>query len=536
MPLPSLRNLLSFRPRPADTGCVSSLPRLPPELWELVLQELDDDNLLIAARVCSAFNDRCVAIHLGRNDITPISLATGTLSIHSHLISVLQLARQAPQVHTLECRFWAFHILRDMKLLREFLVRSQELKDLHLVFHGNMIDAHSNDAIFPYSQDALLTQFRDILRAMATKSTGPVVVIASPTIHMIHARDLAEWGLRYFLHVNESIAPVAWIDKAWSTLKPEKSDPHLSILVCRRGLKRKFICTESVYSVRVVAITAAPDPFTLICFNPDTQPLLELGPSWLHTDSVAAARLTAILPSITLPSLGTLQINAEVDPAVLRGFLLRHPSIHSINDYRVELSPSPSLLSSPLSHPIVTRLSCKRTAHLPALLASLSASPNLGTIALDIKRHSPADVAQLTRALRCLSLRTGSPIRLEAHAMLFVGWKPWLPIEAEERSVLGCLWCVECVDLRATTVSPQCLFRLLLSARAAFLTLIFLFFFQVSDARRLIPWLAMLPALRRVEVSISRVGGYRPEMGALVEEVWGAMPWVSLVEVREEES
>jgi hypothetical protein len=192
-----LRNTLrNRRPKAQD---VTRSPCLPLEIWELVLEALTDEALLTAALVCAAFNDRCIAIYLRRNNLVfPEANSTESWSIGSHLLSVFQLSRLTPQIHTLCCHFWAFRVLRDMKFLRGFIRRSHEITELRLSVPSHLMNLHDIDILFPYSQRALLTEFIHVIRDMVAKATAPVLVILRGSIYRVRPCNIAEWGLRYF--------------------------------------------------------------------------------------------------------------------------------------------------------------------------------------------------------------------------------------------------------------------------------------------------------------------------------------------------
>ncbi|KAJ7448378.1 hypothetical protein FB451DRAFT_1289155 [Mycena latifolia] len=520
--LAKLRALLT-RPQELHRPVLPSPLSLPLEVWELVLEELGDEGLVVAARVCRAFNDLCIAICLTRNEISAKSFDGGILNIHSRILYVLQLSRLTPQIHTLVCHFWIFRVLRNMKFLRHFVVRSHEIKELQLSFAGNLINTHKIDTSFPYSQQALLTEFCNVLRAMAAKTRGPVVVVIASHIYRLRSRDLANWGLRYFKYWSHPFGYVAWIDRIRYALKPEVTEPNLLMLVSptHRG-RRKFRCTEKLQSVNVRAIPAASDrteSFTFMTFTTDTETFLEFGTPWWSSSPgvVPGSQLTSIIPHITMTSLRNLRINEDVDPKALGEFLARHHSIRHI-DYGATESPGARwpnvkrsdgsvscrlLTSFPLALPCLTSLSCRDPAQIIPLLDSFDLSPQLSSIKIGLERQSPDSVSALKRAFRRLSLRT-APLSFTISA-----WRasehPWEPISEEERQITGCVYCIHDVYIYAR---------------------------DTADAQLFIPWLGMLPALSRLVLSIYALwrddGAARP---ALLQEFRAALPWVPEIEI-----
>ncbi|KAJ7455751.1 hypothetical protein FB451DRAFT_1515375 [Mycena latifolia] len=483
----TLRRLRNLRKRRRQTEAnTPSLYFLPPEVWELVFEELTDEGLLAAARVCSAFNDRCITIHLRRSGIHPDSLSTGILNIHSPLLSVLQLSRLTPRMHTLICHFSPFRVMRDMKLLRDFIRRSPGLRELRVSFSGDILKAHIIDTIFPYSQRALLTEFCNVVRAMVAKTPEPIVVINSGYIYRARPRDLADWGFRYFIHWRHPFGRVAWVDKAWAVLTPKRTDPNFFLPVWAGGVQQKLRYTKHLNSIEVRAIPAASDgmgPFTLIVFQPTTARDLEFGPSFMSGNAaIPSPQLMGIIPLVSLPSLRLLTINQDVDPTILLEFLYRHPTLQILR-YDVPASPSdgsgdeqqqgllrPRLLTGvPLALPALQDLSCDDPTKALALLDSFGRSPQLSSIDIGFERDSAPQVAPLKRALRRLSLHP-APISLHISA----AYKPkehW-PIDNDESRIVGCLYGVWRVRIRAR---------------------------EMAEVQPLVPWLGMLPALVRLD-------------------------------------
>ncbi|KAJ7455757.1 hypothetical protein FB451DRAFT_638354 [Mycena latifolia] len=495
---PNLRNLWNGLRRRRRTTVFSV--SLPLEVWELVFEQLSDEGLKTAACVCSAFNDRCIVLYLGRHDIHPDTLATGALRIHSPLLSVLQLSRLAPQIHTLVCRFWAFRVLRDMKLLRDFIRRSHSIKELHLSFADDLLHAYTIDTIFPYSPHTLATEFCDVIRAMVAKTVAPVVVIIAGHIYRVRPSDLERWGFRYFFPWTLCLAHIAWVDRAWYALHPEHAEPHILLPVwSEKGIR----CPEALGSVSVRCVPTAAGPLTLITFEKDAALSLTLGPS-LYDDAIPSAELSIILPFITLTSLRNLYIEEDVDRAALHEFLLRHPTIasiwHEAKETDRNLSQGGLLTSSPLVLPSLADIACVDIDQLIPLLNSFGLSPRLAWIGIRLSRDTAPQVAALKRGLRRLSLHTTptelhiSPSRDESGGQL--------PIDIEERQILGCLYCVRWVHM--------CVYN-------------------VSGVQSLIPWLAMLPALARLKFSIWSHRGPPPDGDATasaLEAVRVGLPWV----------
>ncbi|KAJ7455733.1 hypothetical protein FB451DRAFT_1184032 [Mycena latifolia] len=497
---------------------ISSPYLLPPEVWELVFEELTDEGLLAAARACSAFNDRCITIHLSRNGIPTDSLSAGILNIHSPLLSVFQLSRLTPQIHSLICHFSPFRVMRDMKLLRDFIRRSPGLRELRLSFSGDMLKAHIIDTIFPYSQRALLTEFCNVIRAMVAKTSEPIVVIHSGYIFRARTRDLADWGFRYFIHWKHRFGRVARIDEACAVLRPKRTDPVFYLPVWSGGARQQLEYTRHLHSIEVRAIPAASDgtgPFALIVLQPTTTGDLEFGPSFLSREAaIPTSQLMGIIPLVSLPSLRWLTINQDVDPTILLEFLCRHPTIQNLC-YDVPAYPSDGsgdeqqqgllqlklLTGVPLALPALQDLSCEYTNQTSVLLDSFGRSPQLSSIDIGFKRHSAPQVACLKRALRRLSLH---PVAISLHINVMYKPKEHWPIDDEESRIVGCLYGVWRVRIRAR---------------------------EMAEVQPLVPWLGMLPALVRLDISVYPWAEEGSVTASALEEMRTALPWIPHIEV-----
>ncbi|KAJ7694329.1 hypothetical protein B0H17DRAFT_1329985 [Mycena rosella] len=516
-PVLKLRNLLHCR-----NQAQSILPSpflLPLEMWELVLEELTEEWLRTAARVCSAFNDRCIAIYLRRHEINPESLAIGTLHIYSPLLSILQLSRLTPQIHTLVCHFWAYRVLRDMKYLRQFVQRLHGIKELQLFFAGNLINAHTVDTIFPYSQTTLLAELCDVVRAVVWKSPGPIIVIIDGTIYRVRPRDLAGWGSRYFFYWKHRFGRIAWIDKARFLLKSEEPEPHLFLPVWSPGRGQKPEYTRYLNSINIRGIPArsgADEPFTFLVLNGVTTEWLELGPtSFISEAAIPSSQLTGILPHLTLPSLHSLNIHQDLDPATLHQFLVRHPSIQFFHYKVKEPTPAlgrspdkehkaPLLTSSPIALPSLETLSCEDPIYIIPLLDTFGSSPQLQWIDIGFVRYSAPQVASLKRALRRISLRT-PPTSLHI-STLFNSGMQW-PIDEEERNIVGCLYSITRVRLRGE---------------------------NFPEVQSLLPWLGMLPALAHLEISTWDLRDLDTDAAArdsAIQVARAALPWVPRIDI-----
>ncbi|KAJ7777680.1 hypothetical protein DFH07DRAFT_951329 [Mycena maculata] len=147
-----------------------------------------------------------------------------------------------------------------------------------------------------------------------------------------------------------------------------------------------------------------------------------------------------------------------------------------------------------MAHPGLTALRCHDPTGLELVLDVFEWSPQLRTIGCSLHRQSPDAVAALQRAMRrlsfiptsiCLDIFVGSSVR-----------KGWEPIGDAERQIVGCLYTVSSVKVHA---------------------------FSVHDIQLRIPWLAMLPCVARLEMSVWP-DGPADDRASLIEEARAALP------------
>ncbi|KAJ7667022.1 hypothetical protein B0H17DRAFT_1252130 [Mycena rosella] len=378
-----------------------------------------------------------------------------------------------------------------MKYLGDFIRRLDGIQQLHLYFAGNLLNSHTIDTIFPYSPHDLLTEFFDVIRGVVEKLGAPVVVLIDGKIYRALPRDLADWGLRYSLYWEHLFGKIGWVDRA-QFLLTNKGDPHLFIPVCRPNMRQEIEYTRHLHSVNVRAIppaSAVNKAFTFVTLETDTTTTLYFGPSrYYKKAALCGPELNTVIPHIMLPSLRTLNINHNVDPTVLHDFLCRHFTIVSI-DYRVapgaptahadteqdHLLPRRILTSSPLALPSLSHLSFSEVVQMIILLDTFHLSTLVSPASPQLKLP-PSSV-------RCVGCRCT--------------WL-WLP----STSLYGCSYGIRCVHIRAG---------------------------EMSEVQPFIPWLEMLPALTRLEVSVfswlAEESVIASATASELEKLRAALPW-----------
>ncbi|KAJ7254233.1 hypothetical protein C8J57DRAFT_1722199 [Mycena rebaudengoi] len=468
------------------------IAHVPPEIWDLILRKLDDYSLFTAGGVCRAFNSRSTVIYLERKAISSESLVAGALDIESHCLPALLLPTSTPQVKTLICRFIALDdVSGDLHRLQRFLANSHSLEELQLSFlYGDDMAKDPGSEEAQYLREIIVAAMSHISREMAGKTAGPVFILPTPNVYMIgnwsaFGRGGSPGSFGFTIEVDdeeeEEIRVIGSANLVWGPLWARRSAPAHSAAN-----------PTSVLFRRISAASGAPRPFTLIAFGMDEMWWFQLGrsnsstfPPWEASPST----IPTVLPHLTLPVLQHLHIHERLDPTALGAFLRRHLHITSITD---EASGASMLLDAPVTLPLLTNISCTDIARLGPLLDALDSSPQLAHISIPFQCDTPAAAALLTHALRRLSVTFVAPICIlldvvesEAEA------PPWPPMD----DVVGRLHGVDWVHVRCGTIGA---------------------------ARRLVPWLAMLPALQRVEFEFTEAARQRAAR-AFVQETRAAL-------------
>ncbi|KAJ6486986.1 hypothetical protein C8R45DRAFT_930550 [Mycena sanguinolenta] len=281
---------------------LSEDPVLPVELWDVVLNLLNNDGLLLAACVCRTWNEISIALYMRRHNVGG---ARVLLQIPSFLLQPLHLSCVVPQIHTLRCIFPTYAILRRMRSLREVVAKCPHL--IHLSVDWGY-DPFRTRASSPNSADVLVAILRDVLRTLAARTRGPVFVVGNGAIQRFEADEIRRWPL---------------IPRMQFPAKRGSKGIRASVIAHDvDGDSFSLTDGSSTTSVDVRSIRVASGPlesFTQITF-PTT--ILSLCP----TEKVPAEHLSILLSHISLPYLQYLHINKDlVDAAALSEFQRNHP-------------------------------------------------------------------------------------------------------------------------------------------------------------------------------------------------------------------
>ncbi|KAJ6527516.1 hypothetical protein B0H19DRAFT_542237 [Mycena capillaripes] len=478
-------------PSPKEPHCI-----LPFELWELVLDDLTNDGLLQTACVCRGFNDLSLAIYFRRHDITA---ETKSLDVPSYILRALHLSCGTPGFHGLRCKFRTFDVLRHMRSLREVVAKYPDLTHISLEWSDNLFYGHRYDRKIPYASRALVTMLRDVLLTVIHKRGGPVIFLNYGNIYRFEPKEFSRWRLH---PADNTSCGRGLIARAKSTLQDNTRCSIPAVELHTHPGERVDVTQIVELTVRSIRIGSGPmDRFTVVA--------LWMGSLVLQpTKSLSSAELSIILPHMVVPGLKTLYLRTDaISPVALAQFVSCHDiRLIEFNPYGADNSSVPATvtrLCSPVAVlPNLTHLCATDGFALAALLDAFE-SPRMSTISLQVHRSTPIHIVGLKTGLRRLSLRT-HPITLKLSTTLASGVH--VHVENDERSIVGTLYCVECVCLMDA---------------------------NLRAATSILSWLTMLPALRQLELRLDRsirLNCDQLELENFLAEARAALPRVAVVD------
>ncbi|KAF7346853.1 F-box domain-containing protein [Mycena sanguinolenta] len=280
---------------------LSEDPILPVELWDVVLNLLNNDGLLLAACVCRTWNEIAIGLYMQRHNVNG---APVVLQIPAFLLKPLHISCAVPQIHTLRCSFPVYAIVRHMRSLEGVVAKCPRLMNLSIELGPHLFRIHSSD-----SPEAVVVILRDLLRTLASRTPGPVFVLENGIIQRFEADDVRRWPL---------------IARVQSLRRSESRDNIHAAMMAHDVDGEPFRLTNpssrNSVDVRSIRVGSGPlESFTQITF-PTT--ILNLRP----TEEVPAEHLSILLSHISLPSLQYLYIDKDsVDAASLSEFQRNHP-------------------------------------------------------------------------------------------------------------------------------------------------------------------------------------------------------------------
>ncbi|KAF8212673.1 hypothetical protein K438DRAFT_1804935 [Mycena galopus ATCC 62051] len=266
---------------------------LPVELWDVILSELTNDGLLLAACVCRTWNELALALYMRRHNI---AAASSSMRIPAFVLQPLHISCVVPQIHTLHCTFPAYALLRRMKSLRAVVAKCPQLINLSVDWGYDPFKART---YLPSPPAALVAILRDVLRVLAARTAGPVIVVGNETIQKFAPEDIGRWPIIASAESRVS-APVH--GNTW----------------------KSFWITGSVDAIDVRSIKVGSGP--LDCFTQITFPTRTL--TLRPTDDLSLVDAATILSHIYISTVMFLDIETNsIDPVALSKFRDNHPLV-----------------------------------------------------------------------------------------------------------------------------------------------------------------------------------------------------------------
>ncbi|KAF8200515.1 hypothetical protein K438DRAFT_1933070 [Mycena galopus ATCC 62051] len=299
---------------------------------------------------------------------------------------------------------------------------------------------------------ATLTQTRkrgalhDVLYAVCMKIHGTVVVLHNQQLLRYSLPDVCGWRLPQL-----SASP--------------QLHPSLGLRV--EG-------SADFSSVSMLKVTSPLGSSTVIVPHPPIFALNLGGYGWGAQNALTSAEITALLPYLSFPRLQTLHIETEsIDPGALGEFLLRHSEISCLSYEPSEgIDSIPLLIDPPIAHPGLRKLfvGTRITDFLP-LLDRVTVSPLLSEFAFPYSRDSASGITALKFTIRHIAERT-SQLESELTIHLRIDGRNTRALDAGEQSLARALLNVHHIRIECRSF---------------------------ESAWTMFPWLALLPALRKLE-------------------------------------
>ncbi|KAJ7909257.1 hypothetical protein B0H13DRAFT_2661549 [Mycena leptocephala] len=468
----------------------SSRRRLPPhhllpiELWEAIFHEVSsNEDLLRISTVCTAFNVLCIRIFLARNDSSEAELCKPAMVAPSHILVAFHLSFRSFLFERFSCDFGPSQLLRNLRFMREIIVRSHRLQFLALSFQHDLFRIPTNDL----SRQALMSTICAGLSTMAKRAAGPVFIFSVYRVFSCQPQDIAGWNLDLF-QFSPPVGPRGLIKRARRilNLNGDQLRKHSYWIPTKIRLhNQKKLTVNALSELRSATLESFTDDalslpsFTILVFNAISITYIRLD-TW--SDRIPPQDLSAVIMRVLLPNLRRVAIGiATIDPSALRLFLSRHPTIEQLEyDGSEGDSERRPLVDPPLAHPGLTQIqnTVFRKTLMGRLVSGLNTSPNLRTFSFAFSAIlSSANHAAFLFEVRQISLRTTDTIlSLYFWNGLSKSVEGFLWCSGEEAcNVAKALHCIRSVDIYCSSVEIG------LSA---------------------LPWLALLPAVLNINFRI----------------------------------
>ncbi|KAJ7877488.1 hypothetical protein B0H13DRAFT_979517 [Mycena leptocephala] len=460
---------------------------LPIELWEAILQlVLSDKDLLRISTVCAAFNVLCIHIVLSRNEYSEEIFSAPSLVVPPQLLGAFHLSFRTFPFRQFECHLGPAQLRQDLAFVGEIIRRSKELRELTLTFHRDLFSIDPDEfSIDP--DEALFTTLCSGLSDIATRMSGPVMIISGPHIFSCRRQDIAKWNLHLF-EFNGALGLHGLILRVRRALKLKESPPPSESFWTQIRLHDGRIglvpVLKKLHSATVQSIFHARGPlrfFTILTFNASSTTYLYLDQN-KYPATISTDELSALIIHISLPALHTLKVSIDtIDPAALGQFLMNHAFLRHL-EYtgRGDRFAQRPLIHPPIAHPRLSTISTVAVGNhsLGRAISGLDTSPRLHTFSFTFSSsESTTNLAGLIQDLRRISLRTNDT------ELDIVLWEPMKKRRAQEFwatseevcDVARRLHCIRTVDLSC---------------------------WSVDVGVRMFPWLALIPAVLNIRFGL----------------------------------
>ncbi|KAJ7073146.1 hypothetical protein C8F01DRAFT_1244139 [Mycena amicta] len=469
-----------------------ALDILPLELWETIFEhDLPDTELLSCATLCRLFNELCIEIYLQRRGWTPNIFVQETLPPLSHE-TLSAVAVYAPSrllaAKKLACHLEVVNgIDAQLARLQNVADRAPSLEELFVSFDMDLL--WQSGPRMPHV-GLVLRSLCAILSSVAQRVSGPVFVLSPDAMHTCLPGDMAEWRLERFRY---NPAPFS---RAHRRQEPEDNNELQTTIPSTVDTRFHNGTVSSVASLRrlhstTIKLVRGASALSIVAFNVDSLRSLSLN---YYNHGNLLPHLDCMIRHVFLPALRALYLHLHnIDPSALRQFLVAHPKLECVEHHAFrEPTGTTRLIHPPLAHPGITEL--HESGH-PAgwLVSALIDSPRLETIRVTMPAFStPAQGTGFLNTLRLIGARSeSSPAStLKLDLSLSERRRYWLwNAHLYKRFSPATSW----VDTQEMpTIAAK-----LTSVRAVQLSV-----WSLYTARRLLPFLALFPALADLDLAL----------------------------------
>ncbi|KAJ7073130.1 hypothetical protein C8F01DRAFT_269195 [Mycena amicta] len=474
---------------PSDpTTARPALDILPVELWEAIFEhDLPGMELVSCATLCRLFNELCIEIYLKRRGwapnifiqdtlpaLTPENLPAVAVYAPSRLLAAKKLACHLEVAKGIDAQ---------LARLKSVAARAPHLEELSVSFDMDLLQTGAGG--LPHV-GIVLRSLCTILSSVAQRVSGPVFVLSPDAMHTCLPGDIAQWRLERFRY-----NPPAPFFRAHRRQEPEDNNelqttiPWTVDTRFHNGTVSSVAPLRRLHSTTIKLIRGA-SALSIVAFNVHSLGSLSLNH---YNHGNLSPHLDCMIQHVSLPALSALYLHLHnIDPSALRQFLVGHPNLRWLAVR--ELAGTTPVIHPPLAHPGITLL--HESGH-PAgrLVSALIDSPRLNTIAITMPAFStPAQGTGFLNTLRIIVSRSesspASTLRLDLS--FSERWRYWLwNAHLYKRFSPATSW-VDTPEMSA--IAPK-----LTSVRAVQLTV-----WSLSTARRLLPFLALFPALANLDL------------------------------------